>query len=365
MVPTEWHWIERFGQQFELCNLTAGETAVLLSENRSRPELVETARLALHRAGAGVTQVVMPTPANPGPVPIRSTGASVAIAGNPAAIAALCAADFVVDCTVEGLLHAPELGQILGAGTRVLMISNEHPENFERWPHDEGMATRVSEGKRLLDAAGTMTVTSPSGTDLTIDLAGAVRAGSTGVAAEAGDIAHWPGGLVLAFPAAGAVNGQLVLAPGDVNLTFKEYIRSPVRLTIANDHITAIEAADPSQPLDAELFASYLASFDEPEAYATSHVGWGMNAHARWDTMPMMDKSDFNGTEARAFAGNFLYSTGANEVAGRFCRGHFDLPMRNCTISLSGGLEGSEETVIVRNGVLQGPLSPADRNTTH
>ena len=48
----------------------------------------------------------------------------------------------------------------------------------------------------------------------------------------------------------------------------------------------------------------------------------------------MYDKSDFNGTELRAFAGNFLWSTGANEVAGRFCRGHFDLPMRDCSVSL-------------------------------
>jgi len=48
----------------------------------------------------------------------------------------------------------------------------------------------------------------------------------------------------------------------------------------------------------------------------------------------MYDKSDFNGTELRAFAGNFLWSTGANEVAGRFCRGHFDLPMRDCSVIL-------------------------------
>ena len=37
---------------------------------------------------------------------------------------------------------------------------------------------------------------------------------------------------MLAFPAAGTVNGSVVLAPGDVNLTFKEYVRSEVRLTI-------------------------------------------------------------------------------------------------------------------------------------
>jgi 2,5-dihydroxypyridine 5,6-dioxygenase len=50
------------------------------------------------------------------------------------------------------------------------------------------------------------------------------------------------------------------------------------------------------------------------------------------------DKADFNGTELRAFAGNFLYSTGANEVAGRHTLGHFDLPMRRCSVALDGEL---------------------------
>ena len=38
----------------------------------------------------------------------------------------------------------------------------------------------------------------------------------------------------------------------------------------------------------------------------------------------------------RAFAGNFLYSTGANDVAGRHTLGHFDLPLRHCTVALDG-----------------------------
>jgi 2,5-dihydroxypyridine 5,6-dioxygenase len=48
----------------------------------------------------------------------------------------------------------------------------------------------------------------------------------------------------------------------------------------------------------------------------------------------MYDRRDTNGTEIRAFAGNFLFSTGANEFANRFTEGHFDLPVRNCTITL-------------------------------
>ena len=332
MTRVEWHWVERFAEQFSHCGLAPSETVVVLAESASRPELVETAWLAAQRSGAGCARIVLPTPPNRGPVPIRSTGASVAIAGHAPTIAALQAADFVVDCTVEGLLHAPELGVVLGAGTRILMISNEHPETFERMVHDPDLAERVALGKHWMTGATTMYVTSPHGTDLTIDLTGAFRAGSHGYTTESGDIAHWPGGLVLAFPAAGTVNGTVVLAPGDVNLTFKEYVRSAVRLTIVDDHIVSIDGPDGG--VDADLFRSYLAAFDEPEAYATSHVGWGMNPAARWDVLPLDDKSRTNGTELRAFAGNFLYSTGANEVAGRFCRGHFDLPMRHCTITL-------------------------------
>ncbi len=340
-MTTHWRWVERYAEQFRACNVASGDVAVVLSETTSRPVIVDTARLALEHLGASVLDVVVTTPANPGPLPIRSTGASQALAGNPAALAALGASTFVADCTVEGLLHAPELGSILDSGTRVLMISNEHPENTERWPLDDSLVHAVDGAVESLSAAQAMTVTSTAGTDLRVSLAGAFVAGSYGFTTEPGTIAHWPGGLVVAFPAAGSVDGTLVLAPGDVNLTFKEYVRTPITLTIADDHIVDIDG----NGHDAALFASYLHAFDEPEALAVSHVGWGLNPHARWEAMAMWDKADHNGTELRAFAGNFLYSTGANEVAGRFCRGHVDLPMRNCTVAL-------DRTVVVDTGRL-------------
>lgn len=347
-MSTQWRWVERYAQQFRACEVRAGQTAVVLSETTSRPEVVDTARLALETLGASVIDLVMTTPTNPGPVPIRSTGASQALAGHRSALAALATADFVTDCTVEGLMHAPELAEILAGGTRILMISNEHPENVERWPHDPGLQARVERGAELMEAAEVMTVSSPAGTNLRIGLGGAFVAGSYGWCTEPGSIAHWPGGLVLAFPAAGSVNGTLVLAPGDVNLTFKQYIRESIEVTITDDHITEIRG----DGIDAELFSSYLGSFQEADAYAVSHVGWGMNEGARWDAMALWDKAEFNGTELRAFAGNFLYSTGANEVAGRFCRGHFDLPMRNCTVSL-------DDQPVVTGGVLRADLTTA------
>jgi 2,5-dihydroxypyridine 5,6-dioxygenase len=329
---TEWRWLEAFTAQLEACALSAGEVVAVLSESASRRELVDTSRLAAQRLGGQVVDVVVPTPANPGPVPIRSTGASVALQGNRAAVAALAAADLVIDCTVEGLIHAPELGAILGGGARVLMISNEHPESFERFAFDPTLAARVERGVELLRAAARMRVTSPHGTELEVTLADAFIAGSTGVVTERGGLAHWPGGLCVCYPARGCVQGTVVLAPGDLNLTFKSYVREAVTLRIEDDHVVAVEG----DGLDADLLRSHLAAFGERDAYAVSHVGWGMNTAARWDYLPLYDRSQHNGTEARAFAGNVLFSTGANENAGRFTRAHFDLPLRGCTVTLDG-----------------------------
>ena len=74
------------------------------------------------------------------------------------------------------------------------------------------------------------------------------------------------------------------------------------------------------------MMRAYLAAWGDREAYAVSHVGFGMNPGARYEALTMYDQRDTNGTELRAVAGNFLFSTGANEFAGRYTAGHFDLP---------------------------------------
>ncbi len=325
-------WIDAFAETFQLCGVSEGETAAVLSESQSRPVIVQLADLALQRLGARVFHLSVPTALQRTPVPVRSTGASDAIGGLEPVVAALAAASFVADCTVEGLLHAPELGAILSGGARILMVSNEHPEILERLVPDPALKPRVDEGAALLAQASQMRVTSAAGTDLTVDVSQAPAASSWGCTNGPGTVAHWPGGLCLCFPPAGTVNGTLVLDTGDVNLTFKRYLESPVRLQIADDYVTGISG----DGLDAELMSSYMEAWDDPEAYAVSHVGWGMNPAARWDALTMYDRTQLNGTELRAFAGNFLYSTGANETAGRHTLGHFDLPMRNCTITLDG-----------------------------
>ena len=339
-------WIDAFEAVLRRCALQAGDTVAILGETQSRPVLLELARLAASRLGAQNFTIVLQSVFSASEPVSRSTGASPAIQQLGPVMSALAGSTLVVDCTVEGLMHAPELSAILkGNGAsqpRIVYVSNEHPEALARLVPDDATEARVKDHVKRLRGTRALRVTSAAGTDLSISLQGAVVGGNWGSTARPGTLTHWPGGLVLAFPAAGSVNGTLVLAEGDVNLTFKRYIERAITLTIENDHVTRIDG----QGVDAELLRSHYAAWNEKEAYAVSHVGYGLNEAARWDSMALYDKRDFNGTELRAFAGNFLYSTGANEVAGRHTRGHFDFPLRHCTVTLD------DQTVIDAGMVL-------------
>jgi len=335
-------WIDAFCEVFERCAVKRGDTAAILSETQSRALNVQLAELALLRLGAKPFHLVMPTPRNPHPVPVRSTGASTALGRSAPVVSALGQAGFVVDCTLEGLMHAPETPEILKAGARILVISNEHPEALERMRPDGALEARVRAAAKMLRASQRMSVTSAAGTDLAVDMAGAATVGVWGWTDRAGTLAHWPGGIVVSFPKAGAVNGTLLLDRGDVNLTFKRYLQDQIRLTLEQDYVTRIDG----EGADAAMMRSYLAAWGDREAYAVSHVGFGLNPKARYEALAMYDRRDTNGTELRAVAGNFLFSTGANEFAGRYTAGHFDLPVMRTTIMVDG-------TVVVRDGTLQ------------
>ena len=310
-----------------------GRGVAILSETQSRRLNVELAELALLRRGACPFHVTVVSPPQTAPVPVRSTGASHALQGLGPAVKALSASAFVVDLTVEGMLHAPELPDIIADGARAAHGEQRTPRRPGAAGARPGALTeRVKEAVKRIRGAKEMRVTSDAGSDLRVELEGAPSAGVWGYCDRPKTVAHWPGGIVVAFPAAGSVQGRLVIDTGDVNLTFKRYLESPVALTIEDDYVTRIEG----EGTDAELFRRYWAAWDDREAYATSHVGWGLNEAARYEALTMYDQRDFNGTELRAFAGNFLYSTGANEFANRHTLGHFDLPMRNCTVSLDG-----------------------------
>ena len=89
---------------------------------------------------------------------------------------------------------------------------------------------------------------------------------------------------------------------------------------------------------DLETRALMKPSFADPEAYAISHIGWGLQKRAYWSTLGLYDREGTIGMDARAVSGNFLFSLGPNNEAGgnRTTACHIDIPMRRCTVAVDG-----------------------------
>src|SRR6476660_8963854 len=75
----EGKWLDAFSEVLARCALQRGDTVAILSETQSRQLNVQLAELAALRLGARAFHVVVPSPRNNHPVPVRSTGASAAI----------------------------------------------------------------------------------------------------------------------------------------------------------------------------------------------------------------------------------------------------------------------------------------------
>jgi 2,5-dihydroxypyridine 5,6-dioxygenase len=111
-----------------------------------------------------------------------------------------------------------------------------------------------------------------------------------------------------------------------------------VRLDVRAGHIVKIEGG-----LDAKLMRDWLEdgrkAADDRDPFAISHLGWGMNPQARWYGLALNgDEPERSRAAARTFPGNFLFSTGPNTQGGgkRDTKGHYDVPMRDCTVALDG-----------------------------
>ena len=336
-------WIDAFCEIFERCAVKPGDTAAILSETQSRALNVHLAELALLRMGA---QAVSRHGADAAQPADRADPLHRRQRGDPAAwrrwSRALQQAGFVVDCTIEGLMHAVETPEILKAGARILVISNEHPEALERMVPDPALEKRVRAAAKMLrgDQADAR--------DLESRHRARRRHGRRldgrrlGLDRQAGHAGALAGRHRRQLSQERHRQRHAGDGGGDINLTFKRYLTSPIRMTLKDDYVTELEG----EGADAAMMRAYLAAWGDREAYAVSHVGFGMNPGARYEALTMYDQRDTNGTELRAVAGNFLFSTGANEFAGRYTAGHFDLPMMGTTIELDG-------VAVVREGVLQ------------
>lgn len=322
--------LDAFTRELRLCKLREGEHVVVLSEPGSRGDYVAAAFGAAKACGAHVIAATVPG-GSPAPMPSTHTGAGpglVSVLADTTAQDLLKSADLVVDITREGFIHAPVQQEILRAGTRIIFVCDA-PDVLIRNLPKESDKDEVLEGVQLLKRSSVMKVTSDAGTVLTVQLAGSKPEFQCGFADDPGRWDHWPSTMVLAWPEIS--DGQIVLAEGDILLPFKEYVRQPVTLQISGGQIEKVSGG-----AEAELLNTFFEDADDQWARSLSHMGWGLMRTADWFATAMYGKDDLMGMDARAFAGNFLWSTGPHPVLGRESYAHLDIAMRGCTVRVDG-----------------------------
>ncbi len=266
---------------------------------------------------------------------------------NRVAMEALTRADLVIDFVGLHVLRTYEQEDILKAGVRMLYVV-EPPEALVRLLPTEDDKRRVRAAERVLKAGRTMHVTSAAGTDLHVEIGEYPILSEWGYTDEPGHWDHWPSGFIATWPNERSARGVVVLDAGDIIFPFKSYVRTPIRLTIEGGYIRAIEGG-----FDADFLRTYMRDHEDEEAYAVSHLGWGLNPRARWTALGLLDKVQTNGNDGRAFAGNFLFSTGPNTDAGgrRDTLCHLDIPMRNCSVSVDGVPMTKDGTVVAADQI--------------
>ncbi|WP_182263036.1 hypothetical protein [Rhodococcus sp. UFZ-B548] len=328
-----------FTRELELCALSEGQHAVVLTEPSTRPDYAAAAFGAAKAVGASVVSITVPA-GSPTPVPSTHTGAGpglLSVLTDEKIQSLLCATDFVIDLTREGFIHAPLQQTILDSGTRILFVCDAPDVLIRNMPTAQDKIDVLAAADRV-GRATEMTVTSATGTDLTVNLDNCHPDYQTGFVDDAGRWDHWPSKMCLFWPE--FADGVICLAPGDILLPFKEFVRSEVVLEVAGGHIEKVSGG-----ADAALLETYMIDSDDKWARYTSHMGWGMMRTADWFATAMYSKHEIMGMDARAFAGNFLWSTGPHPHLDRNSYAHLDIAMRGCTIALDG-------TPVVVDGIL-------------
>jgi 2,5-dihydroxypyridine 5,6-dioxygenase len=303
--------VPMFRNMFELCKLNPTESLVLVTEPDSNQEYAAAMYGAARGIGADVLTLMMPSP-KPEQVPVMRSGnvSSTILTGSKLAVDTLKRADMVIDLSSGGLLHSKEQREILGAGTRILMV-HDPVECLQRLFPTLEDKSRVERGMERLKKGRKIHLESDSGSNVTFDMTDRPVIGQWGFTDEPGRWDHWPGAFQYTIPTEGMGDGTLVMDVGDIWYPVKRFITTPVKMKFENGAVVAIEGG-----FDALMIRDYIEGWKDPEGFAISHLGWGSHPNALWNSIAFQNPLDIIGQDGRTMYGNTLLALGENATFG-------------------------------------------------
>lgn len=316
----------------ELCHVQSGETLLIYSDHHSPRQYSAAFMRAAQDLGAQVFQIIVPT--NQSEItdgPIWNIWHKV---------------DMVVDLeSIMTSVYRPLRVSALESGTRVLRVTEPEDVLFRLAP-TQLLRMRVQAAASLLQNGAVLRVTSPAGTDLTIDISNRSAFGLDGVVDRPGQWAHWSVAVVVGGANRSGTYGRLVLDVGDIVLALQHYVTSSVTLIIEDGAITRIEGG-----VDAMRLRQWFEAWNDPRAYHISHVGWGCDERADWGRMARKlpggvgDAESYAGVFQIAFGRDtsWYIGGGTNDVPA-----HIDFNCLNHSITL-------DDIPITKHGLLVHP----------
>ena len=197
-----------------------------------------------------------------------------------AAVAAMIEADVVFDVASSDQGYAPSMKSIMGSGTRMLQILMPAAVVARRAPDPVG-SWRADVSADVLRGAGTVRVTTPRGTDLRAHLSAERPLDvARGYVTEPGQWDSFGTSLIACASLETSVQGHLAIDGPLILLPDASFVPdSPINCEVVRGRIASLNTSHAA----AETLDAWLRSFDDPEAYVFSHIGWGLDPHATID----------------------------------------------------------------------------------
>lgn len=324
--------VDLFREELELCNVEPGETVTVLSEGKESREFAEAFLEAAGQLDAKPVDLNLSVEADlDANQKLEQFGVNQ-LANNPVAMDILKQSDLIVDLMVASF--SKEQDEIQAEGPRMILVAEAY-DNLKRLFPTKEQRTRTEAAERRLADAKTFRFTNAAGTDVSYEVGAYPVIAEYGYTDQAKRWDHWGGTMVATCGTGTGVQGRVVMDKGDILLPQLHLLEDTIEFVIRDGYVKEVNGA-----AEAAKLREFMEKYDDPRAYAVSHIGWGTNENAEWSATGI-------GMDGRSYYGNVLFSLGPNTEFGgtndTAC--HLDLPMRDCTAYL-------DDEMIIENGMM-------------
>lgn len=300
----------------------SGETALVVLDSDTDESMGDALMTALREAGAEAQL-------------LRTERAKTDSGEPPTSVAAaMLAADVVFLAVQVSLTHTDAVNAVCARGGRVAALTQWIPEMMAGGGIEadfHAIEPRVMRVAEIFDSGKTLRVTSPSGTDMTMDITGRLGTphAKTGVV-RSGTFHPIPD---IEAPVSPVTGSGTIVCDASIPYLGIGVLEEPVTLQVVDGNVVSIEGG-----WAADRVRDSWAALNDPNVYNLAELGIGMNPHCKLIGRMLEDE----GVDSTCHFGIGTSNTLGGTVKAK-C--HYDFIVHNPTILV-------DDVVVMRDGGL-------------